>query len=459
MDIQILDSMLLQYETIFTGGITTVHGYAVGTLWLLVGIDFVLSVLLNLQDGDHFLKNLLSKILKYGFWVWVVDNYGELVDIILDSLTTVGFSVGGGMSNETIKHPSTICGMGLEITQPYLSYLEQQTSMELFFSNAGTNLLVFISILAILIAFMILAIQVCVTYIEFYLSATLLFIFIPFGANKYMSFLAEKAIGAVFAFGVKLMVMGAVIGISGPIVNSWATKFVGEPKYSVMFATVTAACLLTFLAWQAPSLAAGMMSGAPTLSAGTVAGMGLAAGAAAVGGGMAAAAAAKMAGAAGFAATKAAAALGGGAARTGAAVAGAAIAGGSNVDSNTAPITGAAQGVANLAGNAVKGAAASVAQGVSSAASGMKEALGSAYQKGAENSTPTGRGSGGGGGSAASGSTTGTTSAASAASTASTATGSSGMGNMMAAGQAAQRAVPPEAAPQGGMSVPIRHDD
>lgn len=149
MDVQILDSMLSQYETIFTGGITTVHGYAVGTLWLLIGIDFVLSVLLNLQDGDH-LKNLLSKILKYGFGFWIVDNYGELVDIILDSLTTVGFSVGGGIGKEIIKNPSKILDQGMNISSPYL---DKQTSMELFFSNAGINFFVLISILAVLIAF------------------------------------------------------------------------------------------------------------------------------------------------------------------------------------------------------------------------------------------------------------------------------------------------------------------
>lgn len=429
IDIQILDSMLAQYERVFTGGIDTVQGYAVGTLWLLIGIDFSLSILLNLENADH-MKNLISKIFKYGFWVWIVDNYGAIVDAILDSLTTVGFSVGGGLSADTLKHPSMICEQGINVSQPFIDFLSKQNTMELIFGNIGVNIMTLFCIIGVWIAFAILAIQVCITYIEFYLSATLLFIFIPFGANKHLSFLAEKAIGAVFAFGVKLMVLGAIIGVSGPIINSWAIQIVGTPTYSVMFAAITASFLLTFLAWQAPALAAGMMSGAPSLSAGTVAGMGVAGAAAAIGGTMAATGAAK-----------AAASFGGGAARTGASLAGAAIAGGQNVNSTTAPITGAMKGVASYASS-----------GIQSSLAGMKEAMKGAYAHGASSAT--------GNNSSSASSAAQSQGGASQSATAQTrSSASSSMGNMAMAGQAAQRAVPPEGAPQGGMSAPIRNDD
>lgn len=426
IDIQILDSMLAQYERVFTGGINSVHGYAIGTLWLLVGIDFALSVLLNLENADH-IKNLISKIFKYGFWVWIVDNYGAIVDAILDSLTTVGFSVGGGLSADILKHPSMICEQGILISQPFINFLSEQNTIDLVFGKLGVNIMTLFCIIIIWIAFAILAIQVCITYIEFYLSATLLFIFIPFGANKHLSFLAEKSIGAVFAFGVKLMILGAVLGVSGPIVNSWAVEITGTPTYSVMFAAATASCLLAFLAWQAPALAAGMMSGAPSLSAGTVAGMGVAGAAAAIGGTMAATGAAK-----------AAASFGGGAARTGASLAGAAIAGGQNVNSTTAPITGAMKGVASYASS-----------GIQSSLAGMKEAMKGAYAHGASSAT--------GNNSSSASSAAQSQGGASQSTTAQTR--SSSMGNMAMAGQAVQRAVPPEGAPQGGMSAPIRNDD
>lgn len=405
MDTAILDSMLQQYENIFTGGIGTIQGYAINTLWLLIGIDFILSVLLNLQDGDH-MKNLLSKIFKYGFWVWIVTNYSSIIDVILDSLTMVGFSVGGGMSSEIIKHPSQICDQGIKIAQPFLDFVVRQNSIDLVFSKLGVILLCLFALLGIWLAFTILAIQVCVTYIEFYVCATLLFIFIPFGANKHLSFLAEKAIGAIFSFGVKLMVLGAIIGVSGPIVNSWADKvaFEGSPEPGVILSTVTVCWIITFLAWQAPALAAGMMSGAPSLSAGTIASAGVAAAAGTVGGGMATVGATKMAtGAAGAAAN------------AGMAAAGAYSAGGMS-------------GVANMAANSAM-----------SAASGLKEAAIGRFQSGVNNSTPP-------------------SSNVSTAASGGSSSNSSAMAGMAMANHA-QKAVPPEGAPQGGIQAPISNND
>lgn len=294
LELQVLDSLLQQYEKIFVSGVDIVQGYAVGTLWLLIGIDFILSVLLNLQDGDH-MKNLISKIFKYGFWVWLVTNYSEFVNVIINSLVKVGTEVGGsGMGTSLLHHPSAICEQGLKLTTPFFKWLDSQTGLEVIFSNFWISLVVLVSILAIWLAFAILAIQICITYIEFYLSATLLFIFIPFGANKYLSFLAEKAIGAIFSFGVKLMVLATIVGISGPIINTWADKitFEGNPEHGILLATVTACWIITLLAWQAPALAAGMMTGSPSLSASTVTSAGITG---AVGGGMAVAGAAKTA--------------------------------------------------------------------------------------------------------------------------------------------------------------------
>ena len=45
------------------------------------------------------------------------------------------------------------------------------------------------------ISYVILGVQVVLTYVEFYLVCALLTVFVPFGVTKWTSFLAEKAIG------------------------------------------------------------------------------------------------------------------------------------------------------------------------------------------------------------------------------------------------------------------------
>ena len=58
-----------------------------------------------------------------------------------------------------------------------------------------------------LVAFFMLAIQVFITYLEFYLVAALSLVLVPFGVFKHTAFIAERAFGSVVSFGVKLMVL------------------------------------------------------------------------------------------------------------------------------------------------------------------------------------------------------------------------------------------------------------
>jgi hypothetical protein len=57
------------------------------------------------------------------------------------------------------------------------------------------------------LSFVIIAIQVFITYLEFYILAALAIVFLPFGANIHTRFLADKVIPAIMGAGAKLMVM------------------------------------------------------------------------------------------------------------------------------------------------------------------------------------------------------------------------------------------------------------
>ncbi len=473
LDVNILDSMVADYLAVFTSGTSTVSGFAKSVLGLLMGLDFIAAILLNLDDTDH-LKLMIKKILKYGMWVYIVTNFPMLVNIILDSLTTVGFSLGsGGVSLDLMKHPSQIMEMGYSVAEPYYRFLIEQTGAD-FIADIPVNLLAILATIAILIAFIILAIQISVTYIEFYLAATLLFIFIPFGVNKHTSFLAEKAIGAVFSYGVKLMMMAAIMGVSSIIVNGWTKTIVGTPQLTVATATVCASWFIVYLAWHSPGVAAGLMAGAPTISAGNVIGTAVAGGAAAVGGGMMIAGGAR---ALGNTASSSAKGL-------------ASVAGAANAGMKAGGTLGAAKAVGNMAGNAVK-----------SSFSGMGQGLKNSYRAGANSVQPsednssagTTNTSSNGGQLASSGNSSSNSSSGGDSSLGSLSQNSNqftGAGskfgsatNSKSQGQAstgngdapkaskmsafstaailsqAHQAIPPEVSPQGGISAPIKNEE
>src|SRR5258708_16235550 len=118
--------------------------------------------------------------------------------------------------------------------------------------------------LAILACFLIMAINVFLAVLEYYVFAALAGIFLPFGLLSPTKFLAEKAIGAVVSASVKLMVLGLVTAIIDPVLSS--IRFAGpEITFNELWSVFLTVCALMFLCWKAPSLAGSLLGGSPHL--------------------------------------------------------------------------------------------------------------------------------------------------------------------------------------------------
>ena len=407
MDTGILDTMLATIAGYTTGSSGTITGYATSLYGILILLDFILAVLLNIGETDH-IKQLVRKVLFYGFWIWIIREWGTLCDALLDSLMITGTAVGG-VDASVLKTPSLLIDSGLEIAKPYMDYASEMSWLEITTSPLNW-LMAVIGYAGVVLAFGILALQIFITYVEFYIASALLLIFIPWGSFKYTSFVAEKAIGAVISYGTKLMMLGAVYGLSSGIINSMSINLVDEPEPGAVLASMLGPFALCLLCWQAPGMAAGLMTGAPTLSAGTAAGTAVAGFAGAAAGGSAGAGIGSMA-----------MSTGSSAARAGAALAGAATAG----STAGGPGAGGMSGAAGFAASAFKSAASNATQGVRGAfASGQASVAASGGSSSGSSAGGSVSGSGGASGSAA-GSSGASTSASGSGSTGSSATSSS----------------------------------
>lgn len=519
MDTGILDTMLATIAGYTTGSSGTITGYATSLYGILILLDFILAVLLNIGETDH-IKQLVRKVLFYGFWIWIIREWGTLCDALLDSLMITGTAIGG-VDASVLKNPSTLIDAGLYIAKPYMDYASEMSWLEITTSPLNW-LMAIIGYAGVVLAFGILALQIFITYVEFYIASALLLIFIPWGSFKYTSFVAEKAIGAVISYGTKLMMLGAVYGLSSGIINSMTVSLTnGEPTPGAVLSSMLGPFALCLLCWQAPGMAAGLMTGAPTLSAGTAAGTAVAGFAGAAAGGSAGAGIGSMA-----------MSTGSSAARAGAALAGAATAGSTAGGPGAGGAAGAMSGAAGFAASAFKSAASNATQGVrgafasgqaSVAASGgsssgssaggsvsgsggasgstgssaaSSSAAGAAQSMGAGSSAGAGSSTGGASGSAqtasafasnASGSTKSAAAQGNTSTNAFSTAGNSSAGgssaktvSSFAAGEASggstsshtsasaafqkaidetKQAVPPEASPQGGFSVPLPKDN
>ena len=506
MELAVFDQICYQFETIATGGVPQIKALVMATFWMLATIDACMAFLTNLDDGDHF-KIMIQKCLKIGFWLFLLNNWGLFCSIIKNSFIMAGSVIGSGGGMGIMQHPSVIVAQGITTLEPILTFEKNFTGMTEVLSNLPMLLAGIIAYVFGCLAYVILGVQVVLTYVEFYLVCALLTVFVPFGVTKWTSFLAEKAIGGVIAYGVKLMVMSCLVAIIPDVLNSYAPLMEMNPDnaLTVMVSLVTVAILLAFLAWQAPALAASVMTGGPSLTAGSAAGFGAGVAMVAAGAGMAAskgASAIAGSGSAGSSSGKSSAATaasqtnnntsntdinnsssssvvgsssqasptfssGGTTSYGGSSSSGSSSAGGSGASGDGSSSSG---GASNSSSNSTGGS--SSAGGTSKGSSGQSGAGGSTGSDGGSSSDS----SSGAADTSAGGATGGTSSPADSGSSGSSSGGAAGgssanpQGNNSASGakkspafsEAVTRmsmmrsAIPQEASPKGGMSAPIR---
>ncbi len=265
----ILTTVLNTFSDAFTNGLGFIHGDAKWLLGTLILIDLILAIVLNLSDGDH-MKTLVSKILKYGFFIWIVMDYKTFTNVILNTFEMIGLKAGGGsVTNAMLSDPSNIASYGIWVTEPIFDFINNLGAVDVI-KNLHKVIIAGWTGLIIMLCYFLIGIQIFITYLEFYVVATLALILLPFGVNRRTAFLGEKAIGAVLSFGIKLMVLAFIAAVAIPLVKTWSLPV--DPTNKQMFCLLLGSLAITFLAWHAPTMASGLLSGHPTLTAGTAAG-------------------------------------------------------------------------------------------------------------------------------------------------------------------------------------------
>ena len=93
--------------------------------------------------------------------------------------------------------------------------------------------------------------------------------FLAFGPWQKSAFLAEKAIGALFGFAIKIIVLVLILSAAIPVLSEFTMPAnFSLASFGAAFRMAAAACCVALLCWQAPGVASSMMGGSPSLSAG-----------------------------------------------------------------------------------------------------------------------------------------------------------------------------------------------
>lgn len=266
-DPSILTNILKLFIEQLTGGYGRIFPDAWTLLKLLATLELVLAALTwTLSRDTNILAEIIWLTLKIGFFIFLVVQFPVLCQYIIDSFVIIGLKAGGStMELREFLNPSEVARLGLVAAEPVFTHISTFGFID-GMRNLGDILISGISGLLILLAFFIIAIQVFVSFLEFYLLSAMALILIPWGIMRHSAFMAERAIGMVLAFGIRLMVLAFIVSVSFPIII--LMKLDADPTWQQVFSLLLGCGAIAFLCWHAPGIAGGLLAGVPTLTAG-----------------------------------------------------------------------------------------------------------------------------------------------------------------------------------------------
>jgi len=262
MDPGILTTTLNNFQTVLSAGwgnLQPAINYLIGTF---LAIEIIMVGLWMALGGGDQLLSVMKKLLYLGFWLWIVRQFPMISNAFVESLIKAGQIAGGGSGAGSLYDPSNIIRYGINTTAPMVDEM-----MKMDITQIVNGLVLGLCYLMIMLAYILIAWQIFYAVLEFYLITALVGIFLPFGFLEQTKFLAEKAIGAVIASGIKLMVLAFIMAVIEPVLGT--LTFSGNLTFTEIWSALVTVGAIAFLTWNAPGVAAGLMAGSPSLSAGT----------------------------------------------------------------------------------------------------------------------------------------------------------------------------------------------
>lgn len=296
-----LNQLLDTFRTASVTGMVNLKPAALGLVTVLGILD--VTAMWGLYFGEMRVREIMGKVIKIGFFVILILNWGPITTAVEDTFVKVGQIAS---AHQTATKPSSIMVEGTKKMYrlwnnaiydiPMSDTAKSSDNIPYYDSNGNLNkdatkmveadkkanaptnpfsglgesiaaipgrIIKIILALAIFIAFAFIALNVLLCFVEFYLTTALSIILLPFGVNSHTSFISQKALGAVVNFGVKLMIMIFLLGLMSTMISKMDA--ITNDDYGKLFEAVLQACMYAFLIWKLPSLISGMLSGTPSM--------------------------------------------------------------------------------------------------------------------------------------------------------------------------------------------------
>jgi len=259
-----------QYINAINNGFGLIKGDVTWLLNVLIVLSVMWSAVLWAMSDDNVLAEFARKVVFIGVFAWLVQNWQTLTDDLASSFMNLGLEAGGfqGTSFYT-QQPGNIAYLGYTTAQPLMDQIGRLCGPVAFFKNFPEIIFLAIAVVAIIVAFCVVTIQVVLALLTFKFGSLAAFVLVPFAVLAKTAFIAERPLGWVVGSGVRLMVLTLVMGIGNNIFQGLALPSGSTVTTYQAFCIALAALLLMVLSMVASRLATDLIIGGPSLGVGT----------------------------------------------------------------------------------------------------------------------------------------------------------------------------------------------
>jgi type IV secretion system protein TrbL len=275
------NDLMAVFSNTISAGFASLAEPVNGTFGLMIALVVALTgIQWAVSSNRDALAGAFSKILLIGAFAYIINDWQGLSETIFAGFLQLGLTAGGGsISSADFLNPGAVIETGWQIVKA-LGDAPTTTEDPLdVIGNLIDAIIIGISMLGIMVAFAILALQIIVTLLEFKIVTLGGFILLPFGILSKTAFMAERPLGYVVSSGLKVLALAIVISGAQAVFAQLTPS--PEPDIYEAITILTAAIILAMLSLFAPNLAAALVSGGPALGAGALAVGGLSVGGAA----------------------------------------------------------------------------------------------------------------------------------------------------------------------------------
>jgi type IV secretion system protein TrbL len=277
---QTANDLMTVFSDTVTAGFASLAGPVNGIFGLMIALVVALTgIQWAVSANRDALAGAFSKILLIGAFAYIINDWQGLSETIFAGFMRIGLQAGGGgIGAGDFLNPGAIIETGWEIVKAIGDAPTVTEDPLDVIGNLVDAIIIGISMLGIMIAFAILALQIIVTLLEFKIVTLGGFILLPFGIFSKTAFMAERPLGYVVAAGLKCLALSIIVSGAQTVFAQLIPS--PEPDIYEALTILTAAVILAMLSIFAPNLAAALVSGGPALGAGALTVGGLAVGAA-----------------------------------------------------------------------------------------------------------------------------------------------------------------------------------